>query len=408
MRILLTLAWRNLWRNKRRTLITVSSVLFAYVLATALLSFAKGFQQQMTETLIRQETGYLQIQDALYFDEPSLDHTLAYEEEVKEALAALDDEISYVVPRISGFSLAAKEMSTRPAMVTGILPEQENKIRNLSGNMVSGEMFGADDDYAVIASGLADMLELGIGDTLILIGQGYQALTATGMFKVGGIIEFQLPEQNNTAVFLPLKKAQWYFAADNRLTNLIIMPADTDRIDYLAGALRNRLDDEWYTAKTWRELMPDMVGLMEMQDTVYTGITWIFYVIVGFGIFGTILTMLYERMQEFGILLSIGMKRFQLGLIAFIETILIGLLGIAGGILAALPIVYFFQIFPVEFTGEMADYILRFGMEPVFPFLIDKQIFFNQAYTVFGITLLIGLYTMRKIYAVNILEAAQN
>ncbi len=403
-----TLAWRNLWRNKRRTLITVSSVLFAYVLATALLSFAKGFQQQLTETMIRQETGYLQIQDAFYFDEPSLDHTLAYEEEVKEALAALDDEISYVVPRIQGFSLAAKEMSTRPAMVTGILPEQEDKIRNLSGQMVTGEMFSEDDDYAVIGQGLADLLGLGIGDTLILIGQGYQAITATGMFEVGGIIEFQLPEQNNTAVFLPLEKAQWYFAAENRLTNLIIMPANTERIDYLAGELQNRLDDEWYAAKTWKELMPDMVGLMQMQDTVYTGIAWIFYIIVGFGIFGTILTMLHERMQEFGILLSIGMKRFQLGSIGLIETIFIGLLGIAGGALVALPIVYFFHLFPIAFTGEMADYILRFGMEPVFPFVIDKQIFIQQAYTVFGITLLIGLYTMRKIHGIRILEAAQN
>ncbi len=404
----LTLAWRNLWRNKRRTLITVSSVLFAYVLATALLSFAKGFQQQLTETMVRQETGYLQIQDAWYFDEPSLDHTLAYEDEVKQALTALDDEISYVVPRISGFSLAAKDMSTRPAMVTGILPEQEDKIRNLSGHMVSGEMFSADDDYAVIGKGLADLLSLGIGDTLILIGQGYQAVTATGMFKVGGIIEFQLPEQNNTAVFLPLNEAQWYFAAEDRLTNVIIMPANIDRIDYLANELQYRLDDEWYAVKTWKELMPDMIGLMQMQDTVYTGIAWIFYIIVAFGIFGTILTMLHERMQEFGILLSIGMKRFQLGLTGLIETIFIGFLGITGGALVALPIVYFFHLFPIAFTGEMADYILRFGMEPVFPMLLDKQIFINQAYTVFGITLIIGLYTMRKIYAVKILEAAQN
>ncbi len=402
------LAWRNIWRNKRRTLITVSSVLFAYVLATALLSFAEGFQRQLKETMIRQETGYLQIQDAYYFDEPSLDHTLEYGDNIKQAVAEFDEEIDYVVPRIQGFSLAAKEMSTRPAMVTGILPGQENKIRNLSGNMVRGEMFSEDDDFAVIAKGLADLLKLDIGDTLILIGQGYQAVTATGMFEVGGIIEFQLPEQNNTAVFLPLKEAQWYFAADNRLTNLIIMPADPDQINRLASELQSRLDDEWYTAKTWKELMPDMVGLMQMQNTVYTGIAWIFYIIVGFGIFGTILTMLYERMQEFGILLSIGMKRIQLGIIGLIETILIGLLGTTAGVLTALPIVYIFQQFPIKFTGEMAEYILRFGMEPVFPFVIDKHIFINQAYTVFGITLLIGLYTMRKMYSIQILEAAKN
>ncbi len=406
--MLFTLAWRNLWRNKRRTMITVSSVLFAYVLATALLSFAEGFQRQLTETMVRQETGYLQIQDALYFDEPSLDHTLEYGQEVRRALEACEDDIRYTVPRIQGFSLAAKEMTTRPALVTGIVPAREDKIRNLSGDMVEGNMFSDDDEYAVIGQGLAELLELNMGDTLILVGQGFQAVTATGMFNVGGIIRFTLPEMNNTAVFLPLERAQWYFAAENRLTNLIIMPEDTEHIDQLAHKLQQMLDDEWYAARTWEELMPDMVDIMQMQDTVYTGITWVFYVIVGFGIFGTILTMLHERSQEFGILLSIGMKRRLLAVVGMYETIMIGILGIIAGTIVGLAVVYVFQQYPIRLSGEMAAYILQFGMEPVFPFVVDIRIFLAQALSVFGITLLIGFYTMIKIMRINMLDAARN
>ncbi len=408
MRWLLVLAWRNIWRNKRRTLITSGSVFFAFILAVALISFARGFQKQLTTSLIRQETGYMQIQDALYLDEPSMDHLFLYGEQVEQALLELGDEISYTVPRISGFSLAARDMTTKAARVLGIDPDKEDKLRDLSSNIAKGSMFSSNDDFAVIAKGLAEMLNAGTGDTLVIIGQGFQAMTATGMYRIGGIIEFSIPELNNTMVFLPLKQAQEYFAAENMLTSLIVMPENEERVEELAGALQDRLSNEWFAVRTWKELMPDMVELMQMQDTVYTMIAWVFYVIVGFGIFGTILTMVYERMREFGIMLSLGMKRMQLAFTGMFETIIIGLIGVAAGFIAGMPMVYLFKLYPVRFTGGTADYILEFGMEPVFPFVFDPGIFIQQAIAVFAITVVIGLYSMRKIFITDILEASRN
>ena len=408
MKILFTLAWRNLWRNKRRTLITVSSVLFAVMLASALLSFAGGYQGQLVETMVRQETGYLQVQDVLYMDEPSLDHTFEYGEKIKETLRPFEEEIKYTVPHIQGFSLAAKEMSTKPAMVSGIDPESEEKLRGFNQNLVKGKMFSSDENFTVIGQGLAELLDISLGDTLVLIGQGFQAMTATGKFKVGGIMEVTLPEQNNTIVLLPLKEAQWYFAAENRLTNLIIMPENEENFERLAHEIREKLDDEWITVRTWKELMPDLVGLMQMQSTVYRVIAWVFYVIVGFGIFGTILTMLYERMREFGILLSLGMKRLQLALVGLIETIIIGFMGVVSGVVAGFPILYFFYWRPIRLRGDMADYMLDLGMEPVLPFSISPDIFLYQAVSIFLITLIIGFYALRLIFKINILEAARS
>jgi len=362
----------------------------------------------MVETMVRQETGYLQVQDILYHDEPSMDHTFELTGEVEEALDPFEDEIRYTVPRISGFSLAAKEMTTKPSMVSGIDPVKEDRLRGLSLNIVDGKMFAADDDYAVIAQGLAEMLDIGVGDTLVLLGQGFQAMTAAGKFEVGGIVEFSIPEQNNMMVFLPLSRAQWYFAAENRLTGLIIMPRDEEEIDQLAKSIQGRLDDDWYAVRTWKELMPDMVGLMEMQDTVYKIIAWVFYIIVGFGIFGTILTMLYERMHEFGMLLSLGMKRVRLATVGLMETVMIGFIGVIAGIAAGYPIMYLFHLYPIEFKGEIAEYMLDMGFEPVVALSVEPSIFLYQAFTVFGITLVIGLYTMRKIFSINILDATRN
>jgi len=408
MKTLLTLAWRNLWRKKRRTLITVSSVLFAVVIAVFFISYVKGLQEQMIESFVRYDTGYLQVQDILYHDEPSLDHTFEYGDEVIGAFEPFQHEINFTVPRIQGFSIIAKETTSRPAWVTGILPELEDRMSNFSADIVEGEMFTDEDDFAIIAQGLADMLDIAVGDTIILIGQGFQAMTAAGKYKVGGIIKFTLAEKNNTRIYLPLREAQWYFAADNRLTNLVIMIDDEDRASGLAQGIQSNLDSEWYIVRTWDELLPDLIGVIEMRETVNKIMIWVLYIVVGFGILGTILNMMHERRREFGILMSVGLKRKQLGLMCFMETVFISVIGVVSGVIVGFGMAYILYRNPIPASGAMEEMMLNYGMEPIFRFSIAPDVFIFQAITVFLITMVIGLYVIRKIFRIDMLQAARN
>jgi len=408
MKTLITLAWRNLWRKKRRTLITVSSVLFAVLIAVAFISYVKGLQEQMIESFVRYDTGYLQVQDISYHDEPSLDHTFEYGDEVTAALEPFQHEINFTVPRIQGFSIIAKETTSRPAWVTGIIPEMEDRMSNLSADIVEGEMFTDEDDFAVIAQGLADMLDIAVGDTIVLIGQGFQAMTAAGKYKVGGIIKFTFPEKNNTLIYLPLREAQWYFAADNRLTNLVIMIDDEERAFGLAQGIQSNLDDAWYKVRTWDELLPDLVGMIEMRETVNKIMVWVLYIVVGFGILGTILNMMHERRREFGILMSVGLKRKQLGFMCFMETVFISVIGVLSGVIVGFIMVYILYRNPIPASGAMEEMMLGYGMEPIFRFSIAPDVFIFQAMTVFLITMVIGLYVIRKIFRLDILQAARN
>ena len=164
MKLLIIVAWRNLWRKKRRTLITVSSVLFAVVLAISLMSLIEGTREAMIETIVTNSSGHLQVQDALYHDEPSMDHALEYGGEVKEVLAEYAGLISYTVPRIQGFCLGAKDTGTRGVYVMGIEPEKEDRMNDLSSKVVEGGMFAGKDKFAVIAEGVANLLDLTVGD----------------------------------------------------------------------------------------------------------------------------------------------------------------------------------------------------------------------------------------------------
>lgn len=144
--------------KKRRTFITVSSVMFAAILAIALMSMVNGMRDQMVESIVTNTTGYLQIQDAMYHDEPTMDHALKYGEEVKATLKKHAESIDFVVPRIHGFSLASKGMNTRGVKVIGIDPEKENRMNQLASRVTQGQMFGPNDDYVLLAAGVAEQL----------------------------------------------------------------------------------------------------------------------------------------------------------------------------------------------------------------------------------------------------------
>lgn len=407
MTTLLTLAWRNLWRKKRRTLITASSVAFAVILAVFLMSMITGMKERMVETILRNTTGHLQILDILYDDQPSIDHSLEYGDEVLGALARYPEDILFTVPRIRAFCLAAKDMGSRGVLVTGIVPEKEDRMNELSSRMVQGAMFGPEDDFAVIGEGLARQLDLSVGDTLILLGQGFQGLTAAGRYPVGGLIRFRLPEQNNTAVFLPLREAQDFFAAPDRLTHLIVMAADESRVPVLAQNLRDNLDEEWHVVKTWRELMPDSVAAFEARDAQVRLLAWVLYVVVGFGILGTVMMMMYERLREFGILMSIGLKRARLAAVCLLETLLISIIGVLAGTAVGLPLIYLLHRNPIVQTGALAEASLEFGVEPVYFFSMAPGIFVQQAVTVFVIAVAVGLFPVWKIFKLDVVDAAR-
>ncbi len=408
MKTLLTLAWRNLWRKKRRTFITVSSVMLAAVLAIFLMSMVNGMKQQMIDSIISNTTGHLQIQDVLYHDEPTMDHAMEYGEEVKQAVSAFADEIEYTVPRIEGFCLASKEISSRGVYLMGIWPEKEDRMNDLSSRLIKGEMFSRHDDFAVIAEGVATQLDLELGDTIVLLGQGFQGMTAAGKYRVGGILEFPLPEQNNTMVYLPLQEGQHFFAAPDRLNRLILMLEDQALAEELAKNIQQELDEEWYTLKTWEELMPDKVAAFEARHAQVRIFAWVLYIVAGFGIFGTIITMMHERLREFGILLSIGLKRTQLAGICLLETFFMSIMGVIAGVIMGFPIVYWFYKNPIPLADDMADVMIDFGLEPLMRFSIETDIFIYQALTIFIIALLVGLYPVNKVFRLKMIHAAKN
>jgi ABC-type lipoprotein release transport system permease subunit len=404
MRILLKLAWRNIWRNRKRSLITISSVLFAVLLAIVFKALEVGSYSQMIENMVRYSTGYIQVQDVLYEEEPSMDHSLLYDQNLKAAIEQYAYKISFTVPRIQHFALAATPTQTRGIMVMGIDPEAEAKMNDLTQNMQSGAFLAPGDTDIVLANGLAEILRVSVGDSLVLLGQGFQGATAAGVYRVKGIVNIRLPDLSNSIVYMSLEAAQWFFMADGRLTSLIVMPQHPRETNQLAASLLEAVDPEWLTVVTWEHLLKDILAMMRFDQAGSLVMMLILYIVIGFGLLGTILTMIMERQREFNMLLSLGMKRRVLAGVCFTETLFISFAGILAGILVSIPIVLFFHHNPIPLTGDVAQTMVDFGFEPVIPFAFEPRIFIEQVRVVTVLSLLVGLYPVYKVFRMKTIQ----
>jgi putative ABC transport system permease protein len=404
MKTLIKLAWRNIWRNKRRSLISIASVLFAVFFASSFESMERGSYERMVKNMLKMQTGYIQIQDVYYQEEQSIDNILLYDDEIKNILNGFDDEIDYVVPRLESFALIASEKNTRGAMIIGIIPEKENQMNSWSDKIIEGKSFNKNDNGIIIGKGLSEILKLEIGDSLIIIGQGFQGVNASGIFPIQGIIDLIIPEMNNTFIYMSLETAQWLYGAENRLSSLIVMPKDPDNTIMLADNIDKRLDSEWFNVLTWEEMLQDFLRMMEFSVVTSKMIGLILFIIIGFGLFATVLTMMLERIKEFTMLISLGMKRSQLAIICMLETFFISIIGVISGLIVSIPILTILHYYPIKLTGETANTLMEYGFEPIMPTSIHPDIFITQSLVVIVISFIVGIFPIYKTYKLKLIN----
>ncbi len=407
MTIYLKLAWRSIWRNKRRTLITISALVFAVIVSVLMQSLNRGSHELIIENMTHLQTGFVQIQDYRFQDEPSLDNSFFFDENLEKEWLEIDDRIQWVLPRIETFMLAAIDGSTRGALVFGVDVEKEQDFNQLKDRLAKGEFFQQDEYAVVISAGFAERTNIGIGDTLALIGQGRFAMSASGLFAVSGIIDHPLPDMNSQTIYMPLAVAQELLSADQMVSSVLI-GLETDRhTQSVADALKNGISDDELAVFTWPELIPELLELLEFDLVGAYLMSYILYIVIAFGFFGTILTMTLERIKEFGILISVGMGRGRLALTLFLEVLVMSVLGVLVGAAGAWLLLYYFYLNPIELTGQIAETVMDMGWEPVLPMSFAPDQFYTQGIIVFIIAMVISIYPIYKIFSLDVIKASR-
>jgi ABC-type lipoprotein release transport system permease subunit len=401
---MIILAWRNLWRNKRRTTITIASIFFSVVLAILFRGYHGGAWSSLLESVLHSYTGYLQFHAKGYWNEKTLDYTMVWDDSLKNEIRKNKD-VRNIVPRVESFALASAGEKTKGVIVVGIDPEIEEAFSNLTKKIVQGHMLKADDNEAMLSQRLAKFLNINVGDTLTLLSQGYQGASAAGVFRVKGIVKLPAPEWDNQLVYLPLSAAQNFYSLQGRLTSIVVDIHKTRRLDKIASSLTKQLDPNKYEVMTWKEMLVELYQEYVSDESGGKILLALLYLIIGFGIFGTVMMMTSERTREFGVLIAVGMKRHRLIGLICTEMFLIALLGVVSGIIAAVPVVAYFHFNPIHLSGEYAKTMEAYGMEPVITVLWQVNYILNQGLIVFVLTFMAIAYPIYSIGKLNVIKA---
>jgi len=409
--MLLQLAWRNIWRNKRRTLITIGAIAFAVFLASFMRSFQKGVWDTVIDGAVNQFFGYVQIHGNGYWEDQTIDNSIEFD----AALAALPQKVNLVeavVPRIESFALASSGDLTSGVLVLGIDPEKENALTGIADKIVEGKFLTESDNSVIVASGLAKKLGLGLQDTLVIISQGYHGVNAAGKYPIKGIFKFGLPDLNKRLLILPLKTAATFYGAEGRVTTLALKIADRKTVPTAVANLKTQLIPiEKFEVLEWQKLIPELVEARQLDEAGGYIVLGILYLLITFAIFGTILMMTKERSYEFGVLTAIGMRRGKLFSIIWLETIIVAMIGAIVGILMSIPLVYYFNINPIDMAvmGEEAVVAYeKMGIQSTLPTAFEFGIFFKQALVIFLVTSILALYPLITIMNLKPVEAMRN
>jgi len=338
MRLYLRLAWRNILRHRRRTLIVFLAIGLGMALMMLYDGMVAGFEQAIYANAIRVLGGNIQIHADGYqekFDKNPL-LPLANDQAILDAALA-QPQVLAASRRILTGGLASNREGAFPVSIIGIEPEQELPISLVAQNVVGGRYLTAgDQDSIFIGRGLAEAMGVAVGDRITLVGRATHEQMRRRTMTVTGIYDVGLRDIEKRTIYISLAEAQDLYDLRGQATEITISLEQLGQEPAVIGALASGL--EGYEIGSWENNYPELQTALETKGGVMDVFSVIILIIAGIGILNLLLMAVYERTREIGLLGALGMKPRQVSFLFLLEGALMGLVGLAFGVVLGLLI----------------------------------------------------------------------
>lgn len=313
------LAWRNLFRHRKRTFTTLSAIVVCFCLAVFSIGLGDSGHNSMVKNAINTGDGHLAFLPNTYLENPSNEKTLPG--------AALLDQLQHypqltLAPRISIRSLASTTDNSVGVMLQGINPQSDPMSDFIAKHLIDGEWPGNRTNQVIIGKELARVLKTKLGRKIILMASDASGETISVLGRVGGIYKSGIDQMDRNLIFTSLEFSAAFLSGEQagQISKLSIFLPDDSTLDSIKQELKPLESVCQCTLYDWREMMPDLVQYIIIDDFgAYIMLTLIMIVVM-FGIVNTILMSFLERRREFGLLSALGMNRRQLLVLLFVET----------------------------------------------------------------------------------------
>ncbi len=347
MNLTLRLAWKNLWRNRRRTLINLAAMGSSCIALMVSIGLTQGLLDELQKNVTEVLCGDAQVHAPGYLAERSLGETLDPRQIVAVTRAAADAGIS-TAARAIGFGLLAHEARSAGVQLFGVDPASEVAFGGLATKVAQGAFLSGKPKQAVLGAKVARALEAGPGDELVVVVQAADGSMGSALFRVAGVLEGVGEGIDRTLVLIDRGEFADLFATAgvHELALTSHQRLDADAVAALARASAGGAE-----VKTWRELLPQVASLERIWGVATWLIAVIFSLAAGLGVLNAMLMAQYERIPEFGLLKALGTTPARIVGDVFIEALLLALLSVAVGLAVGAVIVWYLHTTGLDIGG---------------------------------------------------------
>jgi len=403
--MLFTLALRNLWRNRRRSLLTLSAMVVSSSLLILCLGVFSGMFADMLASATEQYYGHVVISAEGYQEDRDMYTNFPTDEALLNDLAS-DPQIVAVAPRVRSFGLVSHAVDSQPAELLGIDPLREQHVTTLSEHLVAGvSLIEGPQDGALIGSGLAQKLGVGIGGELIVLTQAADGSIGNDLLQVRGIFTTGDPRHDNGLVLVQidwLRRLLALPAVDHEIALRVSEPLQAAQIaDRLAARI-----DHGYEILDWGDLLPQMREAIAAYGVSRMIMVTILYLATGLGILNTFFMSVLERTREFGVLMAFGVRPWRIRLLVLTESLFMGVIALFFGIVLALCMTLYMHHVGIDLSGAISP--ISYAGGTILPRLHAVLVFDNfsiPAVMLLAVSLLAGFLPANRAAKLRPVEA---
>jgi ABC-type lipoprotein release transport system permease subunit len=364
------IAWRNIVRNRRRSLLTAAGIAIGLAALLFLWGFNDGAHNNMMRNYQAMFVGSLQIHKAGFFARPKLARHIRDPAAVTAALERAG--VGRWTTRLTSFVLAAGAETSAGMMLVGVDPEREPLVSTVADKIVQGRFLAPGEAFAcILGQGGARKLKVRLGDAVVLLGQDRRNGLAAERCTLVGIVAGSDPAFDKGMVLAPLATVQEMLAMEGRVTEVVALVPER-RLDGVAARLERELSQADLEVLRWFDMFPIIKEWVALDNGFYYIFLGIVLLIVIAGVTNTVQVSMIERTREFGVLMALGTRARGVAAIVVAESLIIGLIGVAAGTAFGLATVAHFGRVGIDLS-QMTEGLSRFYIDPVIYTEIDTD-----------------------------------
>ena len=352
--MILKIAFRNIFRQKRRTILTALAMIVGFMLLSVTIGLSDGAYGNIISMFTRNRIGHIQVHREGYLDKPSLYKTIDNASDVGETLQRIAGVEAWT-PRVYGAGLGSVGEKSTTVQIIGVDVVRETAATRFDKKVLEGNTFSETPSHeALIGKGLAKIVSATIGSEIVIVSQGADGSIANDVYKIVGIVESGDDVTDRVACYLHIEDAQELLVLAGRVHEVVVIVSNINRVNKITSAIKTQLNDATLDVAPWQEVAKSFYRAMQTDQQGDAIARFVIMLIVAIGVLNTVLMSVLERTREYGVLKAVGTKPLQIFWLVVCEVAIIALGSICVGALFGTLSNYLLSIYGITYPEEIS------------------------------------------------------